>query len=167
MKTKIIIALLAIPMLLFSQTTVNLSSMTSDISLGQDCSNSQTPEEFISPGDANLNLHTIHLRNAHLKVNGNINGGGAIVGCGQSSICKTGSIQNFPYIEQNLLVNCAVLETDSFEFINDIPKNLEYSLYNLMGQEIYKGNTNMLYFPLNKIIIIKVTGYESKKIFIK
>ncbi len=167
MKTTFTLLALMLTTILTAQTVVNLSGMNSDIILGEDCSSSQPMTEFVANGDLNLNGYTLHLRNAHLKVNGNINGNGSVVGCGVSKICKTGSIQNNPNIEHNLLVDCSVLDVDSFESIDSIPKNIEYSLYNLMGQEIYKGNTSLLYIPLNQVVIIKVGGFQSKKIFVE
>ena len=59
-------------------------------------------------------------------------------------ICTTMNVQNNPSIPSNILVNCNVLNTDTFESINEIPKNLNYIVYDLLGQVLYKGNTSNL-----------------------
>lgn len=152
-----------------AQTQVDLSGMTHNISLGQNCSSSQEPELFETIQDVNLNGYTITLRNSILKINGNLNGGGRIEVCGNSNsfICLTGSIQNNIVLQGITIVNCSVLSTDTFEYVNEIPKNLNYAVYNILGKEVSKGNTNSLDLPKNIIFILKVEGYQAKKMYIE
>lgn len=99
-----------------SQTVIDLSGITGTVTLGSNCSNSQTPQEFVTTGDLNLNGFTLKLRNANLIVTGNLNGGGSIIGCGSSSnICVTGNIQNNPQLNSNITLNCNSLSTDNFK----------------------------------------------------
>lgn len=171
MKTKtfkILLLVLLTTMISTAQTQVDLSNLTSNVILGNDCSSSEAPDLFESL-NANLNGHTITLRNSKLKINSNLNGPGEIRACGNSNsqICISGTSSNNVILQGIQIVDCSVLETESFESLDNIPKNLEYSLYNLIGQEIYKGNTSLLYIPLNQILIIKVDGFQSKKIFVE
>lgn len=166
MKNKLLFGMLIMTATLSAQTMVNLSGMTSDITLGTNCSSSQIVFEYETPGDANLNGYTVHLRNANLKVNGNINGGGSISGCGQSSFCKTGVIQNNPSYSPSLLVNCSVLSMEEFHDISEIPRGLKYAVYDMTGRLLSKGNTDALKLPRNTIFILKVEGFKVKKLII-
>lgn len=166
MKNKLLFGMLIMTATLSAQTMVNLSGMTSDITLGTNCSSSQIVSQYETPGDANLNGYTVHLRNANLKVNGNINGGGSISICGQSSFCKTGAIQNNPTYPSGALVNCSVLDLDEFHAISEIPRGLKYNVYDMTGRLLSKGNTDSLKLPGNTVFILKVEGFKAKKLII-
>lgn len=93
---KILCLLLLISSISFSQTYVDLSDMTEDVILGQNCSQSQTPQEFVT-GNVKLNGYTIRLRNSNLKIEGFIletGLGGEIDTCGQSTFCPQYSMNN-------------------------------------------------------------------------
>lgn len=165
MKKILLLLALLLTFNMFAQTTVTLSGMTQDITLGSNCSNSQVQEQFVTTGDVNLNTYTINLRNASLKVNGYINGNGQIIGCGNSRICTTNTIQNNPIITNVAVVNCNVLSTPQF----DINKNygFNYKLYNINGKLIQEGITSdNLYntLPKYQILLLKVDGFENLKI---
>ena len=132
----------------FSQTQIDLSGLTGDIDLGQNCSSSQTPQQFITTGDVNLNGYEIDLRNAILIVTGNLNGPGEIDGCGQSELCVQGVVQNNPEIDD---VNiCNTLS------INTIPtKNLKVH---------YNQNTQTINIPgVDFIMVYDLTGKLIRK----
>lgn len=95
----------------FSQTQIDLSNLTQDIDLGQNCSSSQTPQQFITTGDVNLNGYEIDLRNAILIITGNLNGPGEIDGCGQSELCVQGVVQNNPEIDDVNTCNTLSINT--------------------------------------------------------
>jgi hypothetical protein len=163
MKKLFLLVLLVVGITTKAQTTIDLSGMTTNLTLGQNCSSSQTPQQYITTGDVNLNGKTLNLKNVILKVNGNINGGGRIEGCGQAKLNLTGVIQNNPQIEEGLLVT---LGLQTFNLIKDIPKNLNYKVYDIMGRLIYQGNTNNIKLPIKQLIILKVEGYEPKKMIL-
>lgn len=169
MKKSLLLLMLFIGVTVSAQTTVDLSGLTSDITLGEDCSSSETPEAFITTGDANLNTFKVTLRNSTLRVNGNINGPGRITACGNSNseMCLTGSVQNNPNLNGVTIVDCNTLNIDTFVSVNEIPKNLNYIVYNTLGQVISKGNTTNLDLPRNVIFLLKVEGFKTKKLWLQ
>ncbi len=161
---KLITVLLLFTAVSYCQTTIDLSGITENDTLGSNCSNSQTVNSYETTGDLNLNGHTLNLRNVSLKVNGNINGDGSIIKCGQSTLCKTGILQNNPIIENGLLTDsCTTLNLQDFE---EIPRNLNYKIYDMLGRLIQEGKTNSIFFPKNRILILEIEGYKPKKIIV-
>lgn len=155
MKKFITVLVLLLSLTMFSQTTIDLSGMTEDITLGQNCSQSQTPEEFVTTGDANLNGFTINLKNSNLTVTGNLNGNGEIEGCGQSSLCVNGATQNNPNIEDgldcNTLSNNEVELTPVFSFSNvtktiKIHNSTFIHVYSMTGQLVLESKGDTLRF---------------------
>ena len=157
MKKLLLLSALLFSTLLMAQTTIDLSGMTGDITLGSNCSSSQTPEEFVTTGDANLNGFEIDLRNANLTVTGNLNGDGEIDGCGQSNLCVLGSIQNNPDIDDDVTVNCSTLGTteftpeDRFSFDNRTKtvtiKNSKFiKVFDMNGREVLSTKEETLNF---------------------
>ncbi|MDC7249138.1 MAG: T9SS type A sorting domain-containing protein [Sphaerochaetaceae bacterium] len=110
MKKIMFIFALLFSAIMVAQTPIDLSGMTEDITLGSNCSSSQTPEHYVTTGDLNLNGFTLHLKNVLLEVSGNVNGGGEISYCGSSELCASGNVQNNPTIENGL--SCNTLSTD-------------------------------------------------------
>lgn len=136
MKKSILLILLLIVTVSFSQTTINLSGMTSDLSLGQNCSQSQTPLGYVTNGnskDLNLNGKTLNLRNVKLIVLGNINGPGIITYCGQSNIVLQGVIQNNPNLN-NIPINVN-LDLQDFNMEN-IKYYEDLKIYDFTGKYI-------------------------------
>lgn len=167
MKTPITILAIMLTTILTAQTVVNLSGMTQDVTLGQNCSNSQAQQEFVTYLDVNLNGKKLDLRNAHLTVYANINGNGRIEGCGNSKICTTGAIQNNPVFDDVEIVNCSVLNLPEFEFGK---YGYNYQVYDITGRLISQGiideNTHNL-MPINQMLFIKVEGFVVKKFLIQ
>ena len=136
-----------------AQITIDLSGMTSNITLGNNCSSSQQQSYYQTTGDLNLNGKTLYLRNTTLKVNGNINGSGEIKSCGNSSICYTLSIQNNPEFDDVTAVNCNTLSIKDFKLIYP---NLECKIYDISGKLLHTGLVKDDYiYPLDQILIIK------------
>jgi hypothetical protein len=138
-------------------------SLTSDITLGQNCGNGQ--HETFTYQEVNLNDYTINLRNVTLNVLSNLNGPGSITKCGNqnnSFVCVMGTIQN--NVNLNGLT-CNNLEVPEFELK---PENygIMYSIFNLLGQRVQRGFTNekMLENLPNEVLILKVEGFKTKKI---
>lgn len=162
MKLKLLMLLFTI--ISTAQQQINLSGITQNMSIGQDCSSSQTPEQYRTTGDMNLNGKTVQLRNTYLEVTGNLNGSGSIAFCGNSSLCVRGVIQNNPNIESGLL-NCSTLSVVEFDFRRDFDYNFE--IYNLAGQKIKQGKTsiNMLEdLPKNQVFIVRVENFKPFKV---
>ena len=134
--------------LTLSQTEIDLSNLTQNINLGQNCSSSQLPRQFIHYGDANLNGFEINLRNAILTITGNIIGPGEIDGCGQSQLCGVDVIQSD--ININGVVSCSTLN------INTVAtENLKVT---------YDSNTQIITIPnVDFIRIYDLTGRLIKK----
>ena len=132
----------------FSQTQIDLSGLTEDIDLGQNCSSSQTPQEFITTGDVNLNGYEIDLRNSILIITGNLNGPGEIDGCGQSELCVQGVVQNNPEIDD--VSTCSTLGIN-----NVIAEKLKVQ---------YDVNTQIITIPnVQFIIVYDLTGKLIRK----
>lgn len=165
MKKLFLLGVLVIFQMANSQTVIDLSNMTENITIGQNCSNSQEQEQFITNGDVNLNGFTVDLRNSLLSVNGNINGEGNIQGCGNSKVCKTGSIQNNPiFTNVEILDNCPTLSVPEYDFEK---YGFNYEVYDLLGRLLQKGVTNsntFHYLPSNVVVILKVDGFQPKKL---
>lgn len=143
--------------LIKGQTSIDLSGLTDDVRLGQNCSSSQTPQEFITTGDVNLNGYEIELRNSILIVTGNLNGPGEIEGCGQSEVCVQGVVQNNPEVED-------VSECNTLSINNVIAEDLKIN-YNKITQTITIPNVDfiMIYDLTGKLI----TKSEKDKIYIQ
>jgi len=155
-------------LLLLLITTVSFGqnlSLTGNITLplqGGNCGNGATTE--ITYQDVNLNGFTITLRNVKLNVLGNLNGGGEIKQCGNqsnSTVCVSGAIQNNPNLNG---LSCAVLGSEEFEFNKYGHK---FEVYDIFGRLLLNGVTNeSTYYdlPINQPLIMKVEGFEVKKI---
>ena len=154
------IILLLFTCISFAQTNL---SLTSNISLGQDCGNGQ--HETFTYQDVNLNGYNIDLRNATLNVLGNLNGTGSITKCGNknnSFVCVNGAIQNNPNLNG---LTCQSLEVPEFELIHS-NYGIMYSIFNILGQKVSQGFTNEKMFENlpNEVLILKVEGFKTKKI---
>jgi phospholipase/lecithinase/hemolysin len=146
-----------------AQTQINLSNMTDSVTLGWNCSSSQIQSEYIAD-NALLNHNTINLRNSILRINGNIVGPGQINFCGNSKLCVEGQIIDLTYNPS--LLDCSTLSLNTFENLEQIPKNLNYSIYDLNGKLLSKGNTNNLQLLLKQPFLLKVEGYKVKKLYL-
>lgn len=157
MKKLLAVLVLLVSLTLTAQTTIDLSGMTDDVTLGQNCSSSQTPEQYVTTGDVNLNGFELDLRNVILVINGNLNGDGEIEGCGQSSLCVSGSIQNDPEIEDVSVVECSSLSDAEFNTkplfsLNLRTKTIEITdsefirVYSMSGQLLLETNGTILNF---------------------
>lgn len=157
MKKFLLLFLMLGSLTLTAQTTIDLSGMTEDVTLGQNCSASQTPQEYVTTGDVNLNGFELDLRNVNLTVNGNINGGGEIEACGQSTICYTGAIQNNPEFDDITAVSCSTLSNpeftteDRFSFDNRTKtvtiKNSKFiKVFDMNGREVLSTKEETLNF---------------------
>ena len=169
MKKLLLVLVLLMSTIATSQTIIDLSGMTGDVTLGQNCSASQEPQHYVTEGDVNLNGFKLRLKNSTLQVNGNINGGGQIVTCGQSTFCASGTIQNNPSYDSSAY--CHTLSVSTFELdMNDIPLGLRYEVYNKLGQVIKQGITSediLSDLPKKQLIILCISNYNPKKLFIK
>ena len=155
-----IIILLLFTCISFAQTNL---SLTNNISLGHDCGNGQ--HETFAYQDVNLNGYTINLRNATLKVLGNLNGTGSITKCGNqnnSFVCVDGEIQNNPNLNG---LTCQSLQVPEFELIHS-NYGIMYSIFNLLDQKVSQGFTNekILENLPNEVLILKVEGFKAKKL---
>jgi hypothetical protein len=143
-------------------------SLTSNTSLGDNCGQGQ-PTTTLTYQDVNLNGYTLTLRNVNLVVTGNLNGGGEIKNCGNpnqisSTVCVQGAIQNNPNLNK---LSCT-LSSPKF-VLKQENYNLPYIAYNMLGQEIQKGETTESFYtklPKEQILIIKVEGFEGFKIYL-
>ncbi len=164
MKTIFTALAIMLTTILTAQTPVNLSGMTQDMPLGQNCSNSQAQEQFITTGDLNLNGKTLHLRNAYLTVTGYIKGPGRIEGCGNSKICTMNAIQNSPVFNSVEVVNCSTLGVPEFEFDK---YGHHFKVFDLTGRLLLEGITdeNTFYqLPSMQVFILEVEGFATKKL---
>ena len=161
MKKIITLLVLVIGMITTAQTQINLSGMTSNITLGQNCSQSQNPEEYVTTANINLNGFTLNLKNVKLTVRGNLNGIGNVTHCGQSNIVLQGIIQNNPNLN-NIPITSIVLDLKEFELQN-IKYYEDIKIFDLQGKYISKE------FDFEKlksgIYIVLVKGYKSIKIY--
>lgn len=135
-------------------------SLTQNASYGSNCSNSQSPTVITINGDLNLNGFTLNLRNTSLTVLGNLNGGGIITHCGNSTICVNALIQNNP----NLNGLSCTLYLEEYQFTR------EYTIYDLKGIPIKKGTTDKNMYkdlPKNEILVLKIKGMKPIKIMIE
>ena len=162
MKKTIILALLAIGMIAKAQTQVDLSNMTSNISLGQNCSSSQTPEEYVTTGDVNLNGKTLNLRNVKLTIRGNLNGSGSVDHCGQSNLVLSGAVQNNPNLN-GIPTTFTTLSLAEFK-LQDIKYYENVKVFNMQGK--FLGNGSDLSTLSTGIYIFMAKGYKSKKVYI-
>jgi len=156
------ILLLLISSVSFAQTNL---SLTSNISLGQNCGNG--PHQTFTYNDVNLNGFKITLRNSTLIVNGNLNGGGEIDKCGNqdnSFVCVNGAVQNNPNLNG---ITCSNLSNLEFELTQD-NYGIMYSIFDLLGNKISQGFTNKNMFEglPKQVLLLKVYGFETKKIIL-
>ena len=142
----------------FSQTQIDLSNLTQDIDLGQNCSSSQTPQQFITTGDVNLNGYEIDLRNAILIITGNLNGPGEIDGCGQSELCVQGVVQNNPEIDDVNTCNTLSINTITTKNLN-VPLLVYNSSISFLILEIdiLSNSLFLINLPVKSYTIIKST----------
>lgn len=165
MKTKLLLLALSLMGLSNAQTTVNLSGLTQNTTLGSSCTGNI--ESFKTTGDLNLNGKTLHLNNSKLEVVGNINGPGTITYCGTSVLCNRQNIQNNPTISTGL-VDCNRLSVKDFNKINYLynkqlniltVNNAEYiNIYDITGRLIIKSNSNIIHTDIlqgNSLYLIK------------
>lgn len=169
MKKLILLGVLITSMFVKAQTAIDLSGMTGNTTLGQNCSSSQEPQSFVTSGDLNLNGFKLRLKNATLIVNGNLNGSGEIDVCGQSTFCVNGVIQNNPVYDPEAL--CNTLSSNEYELdISNIPINIRYRVYDISGKLLDEGFTDDDFYnslPKQKMMIVLIKGYKHKKIYKK
>lgn len=174
MKRLFIAAFLMLCFTTYGQTYVDLSNMTDDVILGQNCSSSQEPQQFVTD-DVNLNGFEVELRNSTLTVNGDINGEGEIEGCGQSQLCINGTTGDEVEIEDDL--SCSTLSMQSynqelnFTITNNwlTVKDVDYiNLYEISGKKVIsaKGNSIDLSIVDTGVYVIQ-TSRGNKKLLIK
>ena len=175
MKKIIVLLAFALTMSLSAQTPVELSGMTGDLTLGNNCGNGEYME-FITYGDANLNGYTLTIRNAKLTITGNLNGGGKIKTNCKATFCVNGSIQNqVDYKDKDL--NCetlsnstAELELRTYDYSRGVLtiKDAKYiAIYNMVGQKVLEANRNTLdltYIQKN-IYIIRASNDKASSSF--
>jgi len=140
----------------FAQTV----SLTQNTSYGNNCGVAQPTTPITINGDLNLNGYTLNLRNVNLTVTGNLNGGGTISHCGNSTLCVRGAVQNNPNLND---LSCT-LSIEEYTF------QLNYTIYNLKGEIIKKGFTNNRMYsdlPKKEILILKVEGFKPVKIMLE
>ena len=176
MKRLLLVLALVSTVLTFGQTSIDLSGMTEDLRLGQNCSASQSPQEYVTTGDLNLNGFELDLRNVNLTVTGNLNGAGKIVGCGQAVLYVQGSIQNNPDIEDGLLgstlSNTEFTTKDSFSFngitkIVTIKNSAFIKVYDLAGRTVLSTLEDTLDFSTLKCgIYVFASDKFAKKIYV-
>lgn len=112
---KVLLLMLLFSTAAFSQTFVDLSNLTEDIVLGQNCSQSQTPQEFVT-NNIGMNGYKITLKNSNLKIDGFINNtGGEIATCGQSTFCPSYSMDN------NFVFNIEDMDCSNGNIADDCP----------------------------------------------
>ena len=145
-KHKIKLILILFPLIINSQVFLDLSEMTSDITLGNECGLGDYLE-YETYGDAHLNGFNITIKNCSFIINGQLHSGGGLViipsGC--PSIFKYSSVSSEEYT------------LDQLEFIDDRDKKFKYSdgiltvkgakeigLANMVGQVILKEKGNSL-----------------------
>lgn len=165
MKKLLLLLLLVVSVNSFAQSI----SLTASMSIGSNCGNNESQNEYIINGDLNLNGFTLTLRNIDLVVKGNINGGGSIDFCGNpnkpsSSVCVSGSIQN--NVNLNGLT-CRTLSNESFTFTSE-NNGLKYDVLDLQGRILQSGITNdTTYYDLPKeiVLIFRVEGFKAFKIY--
>lgn len=162
MRKIIILAVLVIGMIATAQTQVDLSGMTENTTLGSNCGQGQTPQEYITTSDVNLNGKTLNLRNIKLIITGNLNGAGNITHCGGSNLAIYGNIQNNPNTNA-IPINYVVLDLKEFK-IEHIRYYENVRVFDLQGKFISNG-LNLLELKKN-VYIITARGYKSKKILI-
>ncbi len=177
MKKVLSVLVLLMSLTLTAQTSVNLSGMTEDVTLGQNCSTSQTPQEYITTGDVNLNGFELNLKNVNLTVIGNVNGSGDIEYCGQSQMCVNGNIQNSPEIEDGLdcstLSNTEFTTKDSFSFSNVTKRvtirNSQYiKVYDLSGKTVLSTKEETLDFSTLRCgVYVFASDKFAKKLYVK
>ncbi len=176
MRTKLLLLALILTGLSYAQTTVNLSGLTQNTTLGSSCTG--IVEHFKTTGDLNLNGFTVNLQNATLEVVGNINGGGSITYCGNSVLCSRQSVQNNPNIQSGLNRNCNNLSINSYNNKIDYlynkqlniltVTNAEYiNIYDITGKLIIKSNSNVINTDLlnNNILYLIKTNIGNIKLY--
>lgn len=126
--------------------------------------------EITINGDLNLNGYTLYLKQGTtLKVNGNLNGGGQIKSCNSGnnnniSVCVTGATQNSP----NLNGLSCNLSLPSFDINKDF--NHYFQIYNLLGQKLKEGMTNLEMYnglPKGEVLLVNIEGFKGFKTIIK
>lgn len=162
MKKIIILAVLVIQMIATAQTQVDLSNMTSNITLGQNCSSSQTPEEYVTIGNVNLNGYELNLRNVKLTIRGNLNGTGNVDHCGQSNLVLSGTVQNNPNLN-GIPTTFTTLSLAEFK-LQDIRSYEDVKVFDMQGK--FLGNGSDLSTLSTGIYIFIAKGYKSKKVYI-
>lgn len=151
-----------------AQTEINLSGITSDGSIGQNCSNSQPQEDFITTGDVNLNGYILKLKNVNLEITGNLNGPGVLDACGNSSFCIGGIMQNGAGYNGERL-NCDTLSIKEYNIEDNLPLEKSYAIYDLQGRLISEGFTDkntFSLFPKEITLYLFIEGYKTKTIYI-
>lgn len=162
MKKIIQIAIFVFGMNMMAQNQVNLSNLTSNMTLGSNCSQGQNPQEYITTGDVNLNGYTLNLRNVKLTINGNLNGGGSITHCGGSNLVVYGVIQSNPNTN-GIPITFVTLNLKEFKL-----QNIKYyenvKIYTIDGKFISDG-IDLLTLKRG-VYIITAKNYKAKKIFL-
>lgn len=139
-------------------------SLTENVTYGHDCSVVNTTTVTIN-GDLNLNGKTLNLRNVNLIILNNLNGGGTITYCGNSTLCVRGRIQNNPVLNG---LNCNTLSTEEFNFSKDF--GFKFKVFNILGEVILEGFTSENLFeklPYDTLILLKVEGFQTIKLIKK
>lgn len=145
-------------------------SLTANTTYGTNCGQGQPQEIRNIAGDLNLNGFTLTLKNTRLTIQGNLNGSGSIVACGnpnqsQSNVCVNGSVQNNPNLNG---LNCNALSLETFELDQSV-YGLNYKVYDVKGKFIKSGVVDQffyIYMPKDMVIIIEVENYKAFKMFI-
>ena len=177
MKT-ITILLILLSININAQTSIDLSNMTSNVTLGQNCGNNQEVTDYVTPSGLNLNGFVLRLKNANLVVTGDIEGLGNIILCGNSTICTNGTIQNNVKINGSYDYDptdyvCNTLSNQQFEIdldnIQDKFINLPYMKYDVTGRQIEKGITSKetILYGIQELVIMKIQGYKAFKLRIR
>jgi len=141
-------------------------SLTANTTYGSNCGQGQPQEIRNIAGDLNLNGKTLDLRSTRLTVQGNINGPGSIIGCGNSNVCVNGSVQNNPNLNG---LTCNALSLEKFELDQSV-YGLEFKVYDMKGKLLKTDIVDQffyLYLPKNMVIIIEVENYKAFKTIIK
>ena len=169
MKTILTTMALALCLTLNAQNLI----VTGTTSISSSCGSEL--EEVVYSGDLNFNNNsTLILVNVILKILGNINGEGKVenASCGtlRSEICYGGynnAGSNVSYLDIDL-VNCSTLSSPKFDINKDF--NHYFQIYNLLGQKLKEGMTNLEMYtnlPKGEVLLVDIEGFKGFKTIIK
>lgn len=146
-------------------------TLTANTTYGSNCGQGQPQEIRNITGDLNLNGFTLTLKNTRLTVQGNLNGNGSIVACGnpnqsQSNVCVNGSVKNNPNLNG---LTCNALSLETFELDQSV-YGLKFKVYDVKGKLLKTDIVDQffyLYLPKDMVIIIEVENYKAFKTIIQ